>query len=394
MALRYLTAGESHGPALIAILEGMPAGLLIPPDVINRQLARRQTGFGSGPRMRLEKDEAHILSGLMNGETIGSPIAIFIKNLNHEKWRNKDITAFTIPRPGHVDLAAAIKYGYKDLRPGLERSSARETAARVAVGALCSFLLSQFNILIGGYVLSIGDVTADVKSIDYHSRFEMAESNDLRCPDSHAIEAMKKQIDDCIEAKDTLGGTIEIVVSGVPAGLGTHVQWDRRIDTRLAAAVMSVQAIKGLEIGNAFENCKMKGSQVHDAIRLDGDKIVRETNQAGGIEGGITNGQPIVIRAAMKPIASTLMQQKSVDLAQGIETGTNYERSDYCPVPRAVPVLESVIAYVLADALLEKLGGDSMQELKSRYDNLRKACLSDLRMDANEKKFWCNTIQL
>ncbi|MFN2194981.1 MAG: chorismate synthase [Anaerolineales bacterium] len=388
MAIRYLTAGESHGPALVMIMEGLPAGIRIDRDQIDLELARRQRGFGAGPRMKIEQDRAEILSGVLAGETIGSPVAIKIINLNHERWKGKEIEPFTTPRPGHVDLAAAIKYGYEDLRPGLERSSARETAARVAAGAICKQLLENFQISIGGYVAAIGLVHAVLGEIPLDTRPTEAEKNDLRCPDPSAAEAMEAEIRAAIQSRDTLGGILEIIALGVPAGLGSHVQWDRRLEARLAAAVLSVQAIKGVEIGEAFANTRLPGTSAQDQIRLRGKELIRPTYRNGGIEGGISSGQPIFIRAAMKPIATTLTPQQSVDLATGEEVATNYERSDFCPVPRAVPILEAVIAIVLADALLEKLGGDSISEMLPRFKALKKARVSDLHMDGQSHLFW------
>jgi len=338
--------------------------------------------------MKIESDKAQILSGVMEGVTIGSPLAVLIENRDHVKWRGKSVEAFTTPRPGHVDLTAVVKYGYRDLRPGLERASARETAARVAVGAVCRHLLAQFEIQIGGYVTALGEVEADLSGTPLEERFDRAEENDVRCPHPASADAMRAAIRQTIEDRDTLGGIVEVVALGLPVGLGSHVQWDRRLEAKLAAAVMSVQAMKGVEIGHGFANARLPGTQAHDSIRLDGDRIVRPTNHAGGIEGGITNGQPLIVRAAMKPIATTLTPQQTVDLATGEETPTKYERSDFCPVPRAVVVLEAVVAYVLADALLEKLGGDSLEEMRPRFESLRQATLSDLRMDGGGKVFW------
>jgi chorismate synthase len=390
MPLRYLTAGESHGPELVAILEGLPAGLPLDEDIIDRQLVRRQQGYGAGPRMKMERDHARIVAGVMAGKTTGAPLALLIQNLEHARWRDKDVQAFTAPRPGHVDLAGAIKYGYDDIRPALERASARETAARVAVGAVCRHLLGQFGIQIGGYVASIGEVSSDCADLSYDERFRLAEESDVRCPDGDAAEQMRARIRQVMQDRDTLGGMVEVVALGLPPGLGSHVHWDRRLETRLGAAVLSVQAIKGVEFGPAFENTRLPGTQVHDAIRLDsdGERIARPTDRSGGIEGGISTGQPLVIRAAMKPIASTLTPQPTVDLATGRETHTTYERSDFCPVPRAVPVIEAVVAVVLAEALLEKLGGDSLSEMQPRFISLRQARLSDLAMTGGTHIFW------
>jgi chorismate synthase len=329
--------------------------------------------------------------------TIGSPLSLQITNLNHENWRGKEIEPFTTPRPGHADLTGAVKYGYRDLRPSLERASARETAARVSVGAVCQHLLEQFGIKIIGYVRSIGEVTADLSAIPLEERGIRAEETDIRCPEPVAAEAMRARIRKVMEERDTLGGVIEVVVRGLPVGLGSHVHWDRKMEVRLGAAVLGVQAIKGVEFGPAFENTRLPGTQVHDAIQISSDPIsspaggidiIRPTNRAGGLEGGMTNGQPLIIRAAMKPIATTLTPQQTVDLASGRETPTVYERSDFCPVPRAVPILESVVAFVLADALLEKLGGDTLAEMKIRFDTLRRATLDALQMNDTRHLFW------
>ena len=388
MRLRYLTAGESHGPALTAILEGIPAGLPLPIDVINKELERRQKGYGSGARMKIEKDAVKILGGVMEGKTTGAPLALLIENRDHEKWLDKPITAFTTPRPGHADLTGVIKYGYSDIRPTLERASARETAARVAVGAVCKQLLSQFNVVVGGWVISIGGIEAQLDDISLEKRLEMAEMSPVRCPDERASERMITRIEQIMKEGDTLGGIIEVVALGLPVGLGSYVHWDRRLDARLGAVLLSVPAVKGVEIGSAFENAHLSGTNAHDSIRLSGDELVRMSNRAGGLEGGITNGQPLVLRAAMKPIATTLTPQETVDLQTGEEVLTQYERSDFCPVPRAVPILEAVVAYVLSDSLLEKLGGDSIDEMISRFDNLRRPRLKDLDIDGEEHIYW------
>jgi chorismate synthase len=397
MSLRFMSAGESHGPALTAILDGIPAGLLLDANVIDRELVRRQQGYGAGVRMKIEHDHVQILGGVMDGQTIGAPIALQVVNTDHARWKGRAMEPMTAPRPGHADLTGAMKYGYADLRPALERASARETASRVAVGAVCKHFLAQFGMQVGGYVRAIGEITADFGDMSYLDRFARAEENDVRCPNSTAAEKMRVRIEQIIHAKDTLGGILEIVALGVPGGLGSYAQWDRRLEARLGAAVLSVQAIKGVEIGDAFENTRLPGTQAHDAIRLGRDAeagegrrkdLVRPTNRAGGIEGGISNGQPIVIRAAMKPIATTLTPQMTVDLATGAESPTKYERSDFCPVPRAVPVLEAMVAFVLADALIEKLGGDTMGEMLPRFELLRKAHLDDLQMDNSEHVWW------
>jgi chorismate synthase len=405
--LRFLTAGESHGPALTAILEGIPAGLVLPSEVVDKELARRQKGYGSGGRMKIEKDAARILGGVMGGVTTGAPIALSVENTDHVKWKGKAVEPMTAPRPGHADLTGVVKYGYHDLRPALERASARETTMRVAAGAICKYFLSQFDILVGGYVIAIGDISADFAGMSYPERFARAEESDVRCPDAVASSKMHKRVEQIMQSKDTLGGLLEVIATGVPVGLGSFAQWDRRLDARLGGALLSVQAIKGVEIGDGWENAHRTGTQAQDAIGTenrrteeeirDGDgatpmlknvPLSRLTNRAGGIEGGISNGQPIVLRAAMKPIATTLAPQASIDLVSGEPAPTRYERSDFCPVPRAVPVLEAMVAFVLAEALIEKLGGDSMDEMLPRFASLRKARLDDLTMDAIPRVWW------
>lgn len=386
--LRFLTAGESHGPSLTAILDGMPAGLPLAASIIDLELARRQKGYGSGGRMKIERDTVQILGGVMAGETTGAPIAMLVKNADHVKWKGKAVEPMTAPRPGHADLTGAVKYGYKDLRPALERASARETTMRVAVGAVCKHFLAQFGIIVGGYVASIGEVTADLGDMPYEKRFQRAEESDVRNPDPKSAQKMREEIEKAIHGKNTLGGVLEIVALNLPVGLGSFMQWDKRLESKLAMAVMSVQAIKGVEVGDAFENAKLPGTRAHDPINLQRSNLQRATNRAGGTEGGVSNGQPIVIRAAMKPIATTLTPQQTVDLAIGENAPTKYERSDFCPVPRAVPILEAMVAFVLADALIEKLGGDSINEMKPRFESLRKATLEDLPMDNTLHVFW------
>jgi chorismate synthase len=386
--LRFLTAGESHGPSLTAILDGMPAGLSITPEIIDKELRRRQKGYGSGGRMKIEKDTVQILGGVMAGETTGAPIALLVQNDDHIKWKGKAIEPMTSPRPGHADLTGAVKYGFKDLRPALERASARETTMRVAVGAVCKHFLAQFGIVVGGYAASIGEIIADFGDMPYEERFARAEESEVRCPIESYSNQMRAEIEKTIHGKNTLGGVLEIVALNVPVGLGSFAQWDKRLEAKLAMAVISVQAIKGVEVGDAFANARLPGTQVHDSIRLNSSHVTRHTNRAGGTEGGVSNGQPIVVRAAMKPIATTLLPQPTVDLASGTESPTRYERSDFCPVPRAVPILEAMVAFVLADALIEKIGGDSLREMKPRFESLRKARLEDLQMDNTPHIFW------
>lgn len=380
--LRFLTAGESHGPGLVAILEGLPAGLPVNMEEINRQMQRRQKGYGSGGRMRIEKDQVSITGGVMQGQTTGAPVAIQIENRDWANWREKDVPAMTIPRPGHADLTGTIKYGYRELRLALERASARETAARVAVGALCQWMLAQFEITIGSYVVQIGQVSTNISDVlPYPERFTAAEKTDVRCPDPAAAEAMQAAIREAMAVKDTLGGVFEVVALGLPPGLGSHVHWDRRLGARLLAAVGSIQAIKGVEIGPAFQNASRYGTQVHDEVFAEGSRLIRRTNRSGGLEGGITTGQPLVVRAAMKPISTTLTPLRSVDLATGAPATTRYERSDICAVPRAAVVGEAMVAFVLADAMIEKLGGDSLAEMQPRFAALRRGTLEELEMD-------------
>lgn len=380
--LRFLTAGESHGPGLIAVLEGMPAGLPLTEEDVNAQLRRRQKGFGSSGRMRIERDRVEFVAGVLAGATTGAPIAMQIENQDWANWRERDIAPMTVPRPGHADLTGAIKYGYRDLRLALERASARETAARVAVGAVCRRLLAEFDVTLGSYVVQIGGARAQLsEEVSYLERFAQAEESNVRCPDAAGSDAMLACIREAMAAKDTLGGIFEVVALGVPPGLGSHVHWDRRLDGRLMAAVGSIQAVKGVEVGPAFENATRRGTQVHDEILVDGERLVRPTNRAGGFEGGITTGQPVVLRAAMKPISTTLTPLRSADLNSGEPAATRYERSDICAVPRAAVVGEAMVAFILADAFLEKLGGDSLAEMRPRFTTLRRSAWNDLEMD-------------
>lgn len=370
--LRFLTAGESHGPAISAILEGMPAGVELTADIINRDLARRQMGYGSGGRMKIETDRIKITSGIIKGKTTGAPISFQIINDDWPNWDNKEIEPVTRPRPGHADLTGGMKYQFEDLRFALERASARETAMRVSVGAVCKALLAEFGVRIGGYVRVLGPVEADLAGMDYETRWAQAEESDVRCPEPNAAEAMREAIRETIKAKDTLGGIFEVVATGVPAGLGSHVHWDRKLEARVAQAMMSIQAMKGVEIGPAFENARKRGSEVHDPFEPDEEGGIRRTrNNAGGFEGGITTGNPIVARVAMKPISTILKGMPSIDLTTGEAEQTVYERSDFTALPRAVPIGEAMLAYILADALLEKLGGDSLNEMRARYQLLK-----------------------
>jgi chorismate synthase len=329
--LRFLTAGESHGPILTAILDGMPAGLPLTAAMINDELARRQAGYGRGGRMGIEQDEVHFGAGVVAGQTTGAPIALLVENRDYRNWMEKEIAAMTIPRPGHADLTGAVKYGYRDLRLSLERASARETTMRVAVGAICKQLLAAFGIVVQGYVTTIGEITCLLPETDtegYQARFAAAEASDVRCPDAASAEAMRTTISAAMQAKDTLGGIIEVVALGLPTGLGSHVQFDRKLDGQILGAVGSVQSVKGVEIGHAFAQAGQRGTDVHDEITVQTGQLQRRSNRAGGLEGGVTTGEPLIVRAALKPISTTLNPLQSVDLANGEASPTHYERSD------------------------------------------------------------------
>jgi chorismate synthase len=311
-----------------------------------------------------------------------------IQNLDHAKWKGKAVEPMTIPRPGHADLTGAVKYGFSDLRMSLERASARETSARVAVGAICRRLLLEFGVRVGSYVTEIGGVTADLAGMSLEDRISLAAGAEMQCPDSKADAAMRAHVEEIMQAKDTLGGVFEVVALGVPPGLGSHVHWDRRLSGRLAGALLSIHAMKGVEIGEAFANARKPGTQVHDEILVDRERLVRRTNRAGGLEGGITTGEPLILRVAMKPISTTLNPLQSVDLGTGQPAPVEYERSDFCAVPRAGVIGEAMVCFVLADALLEKLGGDSLAEMKPRFEALRQMRLEDLRMLNEPTVFW------
>ena len=366
--LRFLTAGESHGPCLTAIVEGLPAGLAVDVPAINHELARRQAGYGRGQRMQIEQDRVEIMGGVITGRTTGAPVALRIANRDWQNWRDRwaqgDLPPLTVPRPGHADYAGMVKYGLRDARPVLERASARETAARVAVGALAKQLLTVFGIAIGSYVTEIGGVVAQLPDLPPQELWARADVSDVRCPDEHSASKMKEAIDAARQAGDSLGGVFVVTATAVPPGLGSHVHWDRRLDACLAAALISIPAVKGVEIGPAFDNARRQGTQVHDELRPDGQGgVTRLTNRAGGIEGGMSNGAPVVIRAAMKPIPTTLAPLRSVDLSTGQPVPTQYQRSDVCAVPAASVVGEAMVAWVLAEALVEKRGGDHLAEM-------------------------------
>jgi len=380
--LRFLNAGESHGPALTAIIEGIPSNLKISSEFINNELARRQKGYGRGGRMKIEKDTAEILSGVRFGYTLGSPITLMIKNKDWENWTDiMSIEGSPVekkqiiePRPGHADLVGGIKYGFYDLRNVLERASARETTTRVAVGAICKQFLKEFGIKIGSYVLSIGEksIKDKIEDMPLTERFKNAESSELRIPLPELDQEFKDYIDKAKEDGESLGGIFEVFAIGVPIGLGSYVQWDRRLDGKIAQAFMSIQAIKGVEIGDGFKLSYLPGSMAHDEIFYDKEKgFYHKTNHAGGIEGGISNGEPIIVRAGMKPIP-TLMRQKSLKSVNVITKEpfmAAKERSDITAVPAAAVVGEAMIAIILTDAILEQFGNDNMNNIKKRYQD-------------------------
>lgn len=377
--LRYLTAGESHGPSLTAIIDGIPSGLGVSEKPINRDLKRRQTGYGRGGRMKIESDAVEITSGVRFGKTLGSPISLSIRNRDWVNWQEKMavesqeegkvIPGITQPRPGHADLAGAIKFGHTDIRNVLERSSARETAARVAVGAVAKILLTEFNIQIASQVTNIGKIKCDVDVSQWSIKkiYQTTEATSLRCISPECNQRMQKAIDQAKDKGDTLGGIFEILVDGLPIGLGNYIQWDTRLDGKLAQAIMSIPAVKGVEFGAGFQVAYLSGSKVHDAIFYEHGKYIRHTNNAGGLEGGMTNGERLVIRAAMKPISTLLNPLPSIDLVTKQVTKATVERSDICAVPAAAIVGEAMVAIELCKTIQEKFGGDSIEEMKRNY---------------------------
>ncbi len=388
--LRFLTAGESHGPSLTLILEGIPAHVRIAQADLQIELARRRLGAGRGARMKFELDELRILGGIRHGVTLGSPIAVEIGNTEWPKWqkvmsadpvpeaeleslgRNQPLTR---PRPGHADLAGMQKYRQSDAREILERASARETAARVAAGACAKAFLDQvFNIRVWSHVVELGPVSSD-GSIPNYADLSTIDADPVRCYDPAASARMQKEIADCHKEGDTIGGVVEVLADNLPPGLGNHIQWDLRLDTKLAAALMSIQAIKGVEMGDGFNLARSRGSKAHDEIVLEEGTIRRATDRSGGVEGGMTTGEMLRVRAAMKPIATVPRALRTVDTASGEPAVAHHQRSDVCAVPAAAVVAESMCALTLADVALEKFGGDSVEECRRNYDSYR----SDLR---------------
>jgi chorismate synthase len=380
-SLRFLTSGESHGKGLTVIVEGVPAGLSLSEEYLARDLARRQKGYGRGGRMKIERDFAEILSGVRHGLTLGSPISLWIQNRDWENWKGpmnvapveEPTNRVTRLRPGHADLPGVVKYELDDVRNILERASARETAARVATGGVARRFLEEFGITINSHVVSIGDVTSQTKgAIDW----ERVEESSVRCADPEAEPRMIAAIDAAKGAKDTIGGVFEVIAEGVPIGLGSHIQWDRKLDGQIAQAMMSIHAVKGVEIGAGFGQTLLPGSQVHDIIEpwagLDLKRWQRQSNNAGGLEGGMTTGQAVTVRSAIKPISTLAKPLPSVDLDTGETVQAHYERSDVCQVPPACVIGEAMLAIILADAFLEKFGGDSLQETRRNHDGYLK----------------------
>ena len=376
--MRYLSAGESHGPCLTAIIEGLPAGLVIKKEKIDKHLQRRQGGYGRGGRMKIEKDSVEFLSGLRFNKTIGSPLTLQIKNRDYKNWQKvmspegdplPEAVALVRPRPGHADLAGGLKYGHDDLRMILERSSARETAIRVAVGSVGRILLEKYGVDICSHVKSIGTVKADAGISDLPGLIEQVEQSPLNCADPAAEKEMIREIDEARKNGDTLGGVIEIVVTGLPPGLGSHVHFDRKLDGRLCGALASIQGIKAVEVGAGFLAAAMPGSLFHDPIMVNEEQgVFRSTNRAGGLEGGITNGQPLILRAAMKPIPTLANPLPSIDWLTGDESRGAAERSDICAVPAAAVVAEAAIAWELAVAFREKFAGDFIEEIDAAFE--------------------------
>ena len=372
--LKFLTAGESHGQGLLGILDGMPAGLEISEDYIGVHLARRQRGYGRGGRMKIEKDRAEIWCGVRHGESLGSPIGLIVRNKDWENWTKKmsvtpvkdEIRKVTLPRPGHADLAGIQKYGFDDIRNVLERSSARETTMRVALGSVCRKLLDDIGIEVGSQVIQIHNVKDNSRSeLSPNQLSELADASPVRCLDKNAEKNMIKTIDEAKAAGDSVGGIFRVVATGLPYGLGSHTQWDRKLQARISAVMMSINAFKGIEIGSGFSGAEKFGSEVHDEIGHDGEKFTRYSNNAGGIEGGMSNAQSIILQMSMKPIPTLIKPLKSVDIQSKEKKDAHKERTDSCAVPAASIIAESMLCFVLADALMEKFGGDSMVQLKA-----------------------------
>ena len=375
--IRFLTAGESHGKALTGIIEGIPAGLVIDVDYINRQLARRQKGYGRGGRMKIEIDQVQILSGIRNGKTIGSPIALMIKNLDWENWKDvmsvessKQSSKVTLPRPGHADLAGFNKYDFEDIRDVIERSSARETTMRVALSSICRKLLEDLDISLCSHVTAIQNINSSFSfegSRNLEDLNRDADNSPVRCLDQSAEKCMIKAIDKARANGDSVGGQFEVVAAGLPYGLGSYVHWDRKLHAQISSVLMSINAMKSIEFGNIDAIRKQTGSNVHDQMKSKDGKIKRMSNNSGGLEGGMTNSEPLILRMTMKPLSSLVKPLASVDIDSKEEKKAHKERTDSCAVPAASIIAENTLSFVLADAVLDKFGGDSMKQLISHY---------------------------
>ena len=386
--IRFLTAGESHGPELTGIVEGVPAGFTISKEFIDSYLKRRQKDTGSGGRMNIESDEVFISSGVVNNISTGAPIALRIKNKDWENWKDKDIEPYVVPRPGHADLIGTAKYDLNDIRLVLERSSARETAMRCAIGAIAIQILESMGISIYGYVSSIGKV--DYRYSNDFSLDEMRKLTDaspVSCPDADKSQQMEKEISNARKKKDTLGGSITTIATGVPPTLGSYVHWDKKLDAKLARILMSIQSVKAIEVGDGIASSKNYGTSVQDQYVLDEKEIKKESNNLGGFEGGMTNGENIELTAYLKPISTTLSPIKSVNLAEKEETETVYERSDTCAVPRAVPIFESAMALEILNAVLNKTGGDNKKEIIKNFENIPNLNIDEFDLDNKVWKF-------
>ena len=386
--IRFLTAGESHGPELTGIIEGVPAGFTISKEFIDSYLKRRQKDTGSGGRMNIESDEVFILSGVVNNISTGAPIALRIKNKDWENWKDKDIEPYVVPRPGHADLIGTAKYDLNDIRLVLERSSARETAMRSAIGAIAIQVLETMGISIYGYVSCIGKVEyrySDDFSLDQMRK--LTDDSPVSCPDADKSKEMEKEISNARKKKDTLGGSITTIARGGPPTLGSYVHWDKKLDAKLARILMSIQSVKAIEVGDGIESSKNYGTSVQDQYVLNEKEIKKESNNLGGFEGGMTNGENIELTAYLKPISTTLTPIKSVNLVEKEETETVYERSDTCAVPRAVPIFESAMALEILNAVLNKTGGDNKKEIIKNFENIPSLNIDEFDLDNKVWKF-------
>jgi chorismate synthase len=377
--LRFLTAGESHGPELVAVIEGTPAGFDIDAAAINHDLARRQKGYGRGSRMLIEKDEVRVVSGIRFGRTMGSPVTLIVENRDYKNWEKRmsadphdrgEAKIVTRPRPGHADLAGVLKYNLEDIRDVLERASARETTARVAIGSFGKQLLTPFGVTVLGYVASIGATEARIpEAIDVAELARVTEESPVRVGDPSAERAIIDEIDACKQTGDTLGGVVEVIASGLPVGLGSYVQWDRKLDGRVGHALMSLQAVKGVEFGMGFGAARVRGSALHDEIGYDAEarRFTRHSNNSGGTEGGMSTGEPMRVRVAFKPLSTLMRPLRSADIRSKQEAPGTIERSDVCAIPAAAVIAEAVVAFELAAAFLDKFGGDSLAEVTHNY---------------------------